>query len=206
MMASELPPPKAVASESQADVRTGSLRGLLICAKGVTVKFMKIFLAVLSVAFLAIQFIRPTKNVSGEPPGGGIEHRFAVPAHVMQVLRRSCYDCHSDSTVYPWYARIQPVGWWLSGHIEKARRQLDFDQFATYRPARQHLKFDNIIDQIQQDAMPLPSYLIMHRDARLTPGEKEEVIRWCQAMMDSMHASSPPDSLQRRRAKSRQLW
>jgi hypothetical protein len=165
-------------------------------------KYARIFAAILLVALLAVQFFRPPKNRSQRAPGSGIESAFPVPAHVMQVFRRSCYDCHGDSTVYPWYAEIQPLGWWLNSHIEDGKRRLDFDRFALYRPMRQYGKFKDIVEQLQQDEMPLGSYLFIHRYARLTPDEKEEVIHWSSTMMDSMRAHYPIDSLARKRPET----
>jgi hypothetical protein len=166
-------------------------------------KYVKILVAILGVALLAVQFIHPAKNRSQPAPGSGIESAFPVPARVMQIFRRSCFDCHSDSTVYPWYAEIQPFGWWLNSHIEDGKRHLDFDRFASYRPVRQYVKFKDIVEQLQQDEMPLRSYLFIHRYARLTPDEKEEVIRWSGAMMDSIRARSQADSLAGKRPDAR---
>lgn len=166
-------------------------------------KYFKILIAILGVALLAVQFVRPAKNRPQAPAGSGIESGFPVPVHVMQIFRRSCYDCHSDSTVYPWYAEIQPIGWWLNSHIEQGKRRIDFDRFAVYRPLRQYGKFKDIVEELQQDDMPLGSYLFIHRYARLTPDEKEEVIHWSGAMMDSMRSRYPIDSLERKRSDAR---
>jgi hypothetical protein len=167
-------------------------------------KYVKIALAFLGVAFVAIQFIRPARNASAAPPGSGIEARYPVPANVMQILRRSCFDCHSDSTVYPWYEQIQPAAWWLNSHIQDGKRGINFDRFATYRPMRQYSKFRDIVEQLQSDKMPLGSYLWIHRYARLTAEEKDDVVRWSQAMMDSMKTLYPIDSLQRKRTDARE--
>jgi hypothetical protein len=158
-------------------------------------KYVKILVAILGVALIAVQFLRPAKNRSQPAPGSGIESAFPVPGHVMQIFRRSCFDCHSDSTVYPWYAEIQPLGWWLNSHIEDGKRHLDFDRFASYRPVRQYGKFKDIVEQLQQDEMPLGSYLFIHRYARLATDEKEEVIHWSGAMIDSMRTRFTIDSL-----------
>jgi hypothetical protein len=165
-------------------------------------KYLKFALAIIGVALVAVQFVRPARNHTPPVPGAGIDSRFPVPGHVMQVFKRSCYDCHSDSTVYPWYAEIQPVGWWLNSHIEQGKRGIDFDRFSTYRPMRQYSKFRDIIEQLQKDEMPIGSYLFIHRYARLSPDEKEEIIRWSGAMMDSMRTRYPIDSLQRRRTEA----
>jgi hypothetical protein len=153
--------------------------------EGELMKHVKMLIAILGVAFLAVQFIRPAKNRSQPPPGSRMESGFHVPEHVMQVFRRSCFDCHSDSTVYPWYAEIQPVGWWLNSHIQDGKRQFDFDRFASYRPMRQYGKFKDLVQQLQQDEMPLGSYLFIHRYARLTSDEKEDPLERCDDGFDA---------------------
>jgi hypothetical protein len=167
------------------------------------VKYVRLLAGILGIAILAIQFIRPARNLQASPAGVAVESRFPVPANVMQILRRSCYDCHSDSTVYPWYAEIQPVGWWLNSHIEDGKRGINFNRFGSYRLMRQYGKFRDIVEQLREDKMPLGSYLFIHRYARLSSEEKEEVIRWSGAMMDSMRAHYPADSLQRKRTEGR---
>lgn len=162
-------------------------------------KYVKIALIVVAIVLIGIQFVRPEKNRSEDPPTASITARFRVPDTVLGLLRRSCFDCHSDNTVYPWYASVEPLGWWLNSHIRDGKRNLDFDQFASYRPMRQFIKFRQIVDQVQRDEMPLPSYLLIHRYAVLSPAEKDSLFQWARAMMDSMKAHYPPDSLERRR-------
>jgi hypothetical protein len=161
-------------------------------------KILKRVLIVLSSAFLVIQFIRPPKNISGEN-SADVSTRFSVPSDVAEILRTSCYDCHSNRTRYPWYAEVQPAGWWLNSHITDGKRQLNFSEF-TARPLRwQFHRFENIVEQVDKDEMPLPSYLIIHTDAKLSPPQKDRLITWANAMRDSMQAHYPADSLRRRR-------
>lgn len=162
-------------------------------------KIAKWILLGLGGALLIAQFIRPSWNISGDIPIGRISHALPVPVEVETVLRRSCFDCHSNNTVYPWYTQIQPVGWWLQSHIDDAKRELNFDEFATYRPLRQYKKLQEMAEQVEEDLMPLPSYLYIHHDARLSEDEKTILTSWAGAMRDSMRVWFPPDSLQRPR-------
>ncbi len=161
-------------------------------------KLLKLGLLAVGGVFVVLQFFRPTKKLSTAPSTVGIASAFAVPSDVHALLRRSCYDCHSNNTVYPWYAEVEPVGWWLNSHITHGKRSLDFDKFVTYRPFRQYRKFGDIIEQVTKDEMPLPSYLFIHRYATLSPQEKAVLVDWSKAMMDSMKAKYPADSLMRR--------
>jgi hypothetical protein len=158
-------------------------------------KILKIILFTLIIAFITIQFVRPEKN---SVPAPAAAQQFAFPSDVQSVLRQSCYDCHSNTTVYPWYAEIQPVAWWLAGHITDGKKELNFDEFASYRPRRQYRKFTEIEEQINNNEMPLPSYLWVHRDAELSPDDRTVLITWVNAMKDSMKTIYPIDSLERR--------
>ncbi len=152
----------------------------------------------LAVVFAGAQFFRPEKNASTGQSPAAIQLHYAVPQNIDALFRRSCNDCHTNNTVYPWYAEFQPVGWWLGKHIRDGKRGLNFDEFASYRLMKQYHRFNDIIEQVQNDEMPLPSYLIAHRNSRLSREEKQDLIRWCTAMRDSMKAKFPADSLERR--------
>jgi hypothetical protein len=151
----------------------------------------------LAAVFVVLQCIRPEKNIGNSSAHNIVQH-FTVPPGVQTILQRSCYNCHSNNTVYPWYAEIQPAGWLLAKHIRDGKRGLNFDEYTTYRLMRQYRRFQDIIDQVEGDEMPLPSYLLIHRDAKLSSSQKNELIQWCTAMRDSMKANFPADSLERR--------
>ncbi len=82
----------------------------------------------------ATQFVRPAKNLGAANGTGEIGSRVAVPADVHRLLVDACYNCHSDHTTYPWYAEVEPVGWWLARHVNEGRAHLNFSRFAAYPP------------------------------------------------------------------------
>jgi hypothetical protein len=151
------------------------------------------------VLLIAAQAVRPSRNV----PRGGVAHPvtelYPLPPDIDSVFRAACYDCHSDSTRYPWYASVQPVGWWLNNHIEEGKKRLNFSEFSSYRLRRQFGKFKDIASEIAEGGMPLGSYLIVHTDAKLTQAQKDRIASWAEAMMDTMKARYPADSLKTRR-------
>jgi hypothetical protein len=161
-------------------------------------KVLKGVLIVVAAAFVILQFFRPPRNVADQPSTGDISTVFPLPAGLQEVLAGSCYDCHSNSTRYPWYAEIQPVGWWLNGHIRDGKRQLNFSEFATYRLRRQYHKLEEIADEVGSGAMPLPSYLIAHSDARLTEEQKALFASFVRDARASMESRYPADSLKGR--------
>src|SRR4051812_27395965 len=83
--------------------------------------------------FIIIQFFRPEKNKAGKTEPNNLMARYNVPAEVKEILKTSCYDCHSNTTAYPWYAEVQPIGWWLNNHVKEGKRELNFSEFTSYR-------------------------------------------------------------------------
>ena len=139
----------------------------------------------LAAIFLVLQAFRPAKNLSPAAPFSGkndITALHPTPVAVKTILERSCYDCHSDNTRYPWYAEIQPVGWWLQWHINDGRRHLNFAQFAKYPTKRAGKKMDEVIDETRDRGMPLPSYTLIHRGAKLTDAEIAALADWAESV------------------------
>jgi hypothetical protein len=155
----------------------------------------KILLIIVAVLLL-IQFIRPDKNLSADETKS-MATKYEIPESVNSILQKSCYDCHSNKTAYPWYSEIQPVGWWLSNHVEEGKGELNFSTFTTRPLAVQNHKLEEIVEMVEEGEMPLPSYtwLGLHPEANLTAQEKQEIIGWAKAQMDVLKQTYPPDSL-----------
>jgi hypothetical protein len=145
-------------------------------------RLWKKILLTLAVLLAAIQFIRPARNISMGISANDIALHYRIPDTVQGILKRSCYDCHSNNTVYPWYDNIQPVGWWLQYHVNHGKHGLNFSEFASYTPEKQAKKLKNITEEIKQDGMPLDSYLWIHGYARLSPEEKTWVMAWADSL------------------------
>ena len=143
---------------------------------------------------LALQAYRPAKNDSNKTDQD-ISKSYAVPDDVKQILSKACYDCHSNNTVYPWYNNIEPVGIWLANHVNDGKRHMNFNEFGTYRIARQYKKLDECIEQVKEGEMPLESYTWIHKEAKLTDAEKQKLYDWCGSVRDSIKARYPADSL-----------
>lgn len=160
---------------------------------------LKRTLQALLLAFIVIQFFRPEKNKAAEIGSNDISLAYAVPGDVQQILKTSCYDCHSNNTVYPWYAEIQPVAWWLNDHIKHGKGDLNFSEFKSYSIRRQYRKLEEINDLVKKDEMPLESYLWIHKDAELTSEQKLVLATWVESTREFIRLNYPPDSLIRRK-------
>lgn len=148
-------------------------------------RIKKILLAIL-IAIIAIQFIQPARNKSGQVLPTDISKTYNVPQNVQVILKKSCYDCHSNNTTYPWYSYIQPGGWWLASHIKKGKAELNFSEFGDYSNRKQKSKLFSISKSVEDGTMPYSSYTLIHKNARLTKDEKAIVINWATKTKDSL--------------------
>ena len=162
-------------------------------------KILKRTFQILLLVFIIIQFIRPAKNKADGISKNDISKLYAVPADVQSILKTSCYDCHSNNTDYPWYARVQPVAWWLNNHIQDGKKDLNFSEFGSYRIMRQYKKLEQINDLVKNDDMPLDSYLWIHKNAKLNEQQKLTLGNWVVAVRDTIKATYPADSLVRKK-------
>ena len=147
--------------------------------------FKKIVLVIL-VVFVAIQFIRPAHNTSGQVLPTDITKTVNVPDKVLDVFKNSCYDCHSNDTRYPWYVNIQPMGWMLAKHIKEGKENLNFSEFGTYSNRKQANKLRSIAKSIDDGSMPISSYTIMHTDAKLSEENKKLITDWVTTTRESL--------------------
>ena len=160
---------------------------------------IKKILLFLLAAFIVIQFFHPKPNkAKGEQPNY-IGKVFSIPEDVNSILAKACKDCHSNNTRYPWYSNIQPVDWWMAGHIKKGKRGMNLDEYTDKRLRFQYHKMEDLIEQVKEGDMPLNSYLWIHKDAILSQAEKNSLINWANSVMDTLKAKYPVDSLIRKK-------
>jgi hypothetical protein len=154
-------------------------------------KIIKIVLIVLVIAFFGIQFVRPDRTNPPEVPSETLEASTAVPEDVGRILSRSCADCHTNRTVYPWYSNVAPFSWLLADHIHDGRREVNFSIWNTYETRRKLRKLDVICEQVETGEMPLPSYLWIHWDAAMSPADVQTLCNWANAERDRLQGIAP---------------
>jgi hypothetical protein len=161
------------------------MRGSQRRNRGKIKKWLKLLLLAVLIVFIVIQFFPAEKNISAGQ-NTDISHTYPVPPAVQALLNEACYDCHSNNTNYPWYTRVQPFGWWLANHIKNGKKELNFHEFSSYSLRRQVSKLKAISGSLKDGSMPLKSYTLIHRDARLSATEKKDIIAWVEKLKDSL--------------------
>ena len=122
--------------------------------------------------FLAIQFIPMVESNPAE------RSETPAPPEVAKVLRRACYNCHSNETVWPLYAKVAPVSWLVSSDVQEGREELNFSTWLEYNPSQQAEKRKDIGEEIQEGKMPPWYYVMLHPEARLSNDEQALLRSW----------------------------
>ena len=153
-------------------------------------------LVVFIVILILVQFIKVDKNESTDL-SYDISNSYPVSNDLSQLLKVSCYDCHSNNTTYPWYSEIQPVAWWLDHHVQDGKKHLNFSEFTKTKIAVQNHKFEEIIEMVDDKEMPLSSctYLGLHPQANLTDNQRDLIVNWGINQMSYLKSNFPKDSL-----------
>lgn len=140
--------------------------------------------ATLFVWFVLAQFVqRPNLENPPVAPERRLQAHVPVPADIDTILRRACYDCHSNETRWPLYARIAPGSWLVARDVRQARSDLNFSEWGT-DPDREPTpaqRLGGICSDLRKGTMPLRSYLLLHPRARVSPPEVERVCQWTTA-------------------------
>lgn len=124
------------------------------------------------IVFIAIQFI----NVEKTNPS--ITAEIPFPPELKTVMQKSCFDCHSNETSWPWYSNVAPVSWLVSRDVIEGRKELNFSEWNKYTDKKRTKKIKEIWKEVDEGHMPMPIYTFIHRDAILTYDDKELIRTW----------------------------
>jgi hypothetical protein len=126
----------------------------------------------------AMQLVRPARTNPPTIPDRTLAARVPVARDAAAVLDRACRDCHSNDTRWPWYSHVAPVSWFVIDHVNHGRRHLNYSDWAQYPPDVAERLLENLCAFAKKDTMPLPSYLRMHREARLSDADVTALCEW----------------------------
>lgn len=128
---------------------------------------------------LLLQLIRPDLNASFQANGDLLQFHPANTSTV-HLLQTACYDCHSNFTQYPWYAQIAPFSWWIASHVTVGRAEINFSDWGEIKPEWRPIFAKKCVSYLEDQRMPLASYAWLHREARLSENQRQELIQYFQ--------------------------
>ena len=143
---------------------------------------MKLTLKILLAVFIMMQLIVMDK------PNFPIDYKEALhpPRDMEVILKKACYDCHSNHTNYPWYSSLTPLSWTIRTHVKEGRKALNFSKWNTISKDKLSHKLDRAIDTVRIVMMPIPSYTWIHKDAKLTKEEKKKLIEYFESLKQNL--------------------
>ena len=138
-------------------------------------RWIRIVLLGVLVLLVGIQLVPVDRS---NPPAQGV---VPAPEPVLAVLQRSCFDCHSNQTRWPWYAYVAPVSWRIAGDVRHGREEMNFTEWNRASARKRARVAHQVWDEVQEGKMPLPDYLRMHPEARLSEEDRVVLRGWAEA-------------------------
>jgi hypothetical protein len=143
------------------------------------------------IVLAGMQFFRPDRANPPVDPARSVDAAATVQASVAAILKRSCYDCHSSETRWPWYSAIVPMGWGVAEDVKEGRSHMNLSEWGAYPPNKRVGILEKMCDEVREGRMPLKQYLWLHRDARLSEADWKSVCDWSMDEADRLGRRQP---------------
>jgi hypothetical protein len=132
----------------------------------------------LVLVLILLQFFQPDRNIATLDRELDMLSLVSAPDDIADNIRKACYDCHSNQTVYPWYSRISPISWYLNKHVQEGKEELNFSEYGQLEKADKIGALADFCDALDAGTMPLQSYLLIHKQARLSQEDSDALCTW----------------------------
>lgn len=144
-------------------------------------KILKWLALVVVVVLIGLQFVRPARTNPAVDQSQTIHARLQVNPQVAAILDRSCQDCHSNTTRWPWYSNVAPVSWFLIDHVNHGRSHMNISEWGSLDNRQAGKKLEEMCEEVEDGAMPLASYTRIHWGAKLSPEDIKTLCEWTAA-------------------------
>lgn len=141
---------------------------------------MKLLLAGLAGIFVVIQFIPSGRPENNPVTGKDIGSHSDIPEDVQGLLKNACFDCHSQTTRFPWYSYVAPVSWLIAKDINRGRQHLDFSYWTDLSLKDRIKMLDDISEEVGEKEMPMKIYVLMHPPSKLTEEQRDLIVQWAE--------------------------
>ena len=143
----------------------------------------------LIVLLVVIQAIRPARTNPPVDENSTIQAHSNITPEVAVIFERSCKDCHSSRTVWPWYSQVAPVSWLLVSDVNGARKEFSLSEWGSYDAKKQARKLQDMCEQVEKGEMPLGIYVALHPLAKLSDADKQTLCDWTKRESDRLLAA-----------------
>jgi hypothetical protein len=159
-------------------------------------KLSKLILVLFAFVFLGMQFVPTATMPKSSATTAAPRMTDVINPQVRAILERSCQDCHSSRTTWPWYSHVAPVSWIVSKHVSEGREVLDFSEWADQPPSGYERTM--MCNAVSSGEMPLPEYTVIHRHARLSKRDAEMICDWASAPSAAVNSPQVSKSTNRK--------
>ena len=143
--------------------------------------FFRAILILIAITIIVIQFFQPQKNEEGISSNHILKTE-KVPEGIITILENACLDCHSNNTNYKWYHRPAPVSWMINKHIVDGKKELNFSEWGKSDIFEKITMLEEVCSETERNTMPLKSYTLIHRKAKLSAEQKIELCLWTESL------------------------
>jgi hypothetical protein len=141
-------------------------------------KVLKWLVVALAVVFIGLQFVRPARTNPAVDQTQTIHAHLQMTPQVAAIIDRSCQDCHSNTTRWPWYSNVVPASWFLVDHVNEGRQHLNFSEWGRLDSRRADKRLEEMCEEVSDKLMPLDSYTWIHRSAKLSADDIKTLCDW----------------------------
>lgn len=145
----------------------------------------------LLVALVAIQLIPVAKTNPAVDARASLLAGDGLPPNISAILQRSCQDCHSNRTTWPWYSHVAPVSWVVASDVNGGRRHMNLDEWGSYTLEKKQSRLTKICEELKSGDMPDTKYTLIHRAAKLTDQQRTTLCDWAEATRKTL---GPPEA------------
>ena len=149
-------------------------------------RILKFILLFLLGIIILIQFIPSNRPLNEPDPAYDFFAAYDVPADIEEMVRASCFDCHSQEVKYPWYAWVAPVSWLVSRYVRDGRSHLDYSKWNELEKKDKIKMAGEIGEEVEMGEMPMPIYIIMHSNADLDQAKRERIMQWSEDLAEKI--------------------
>lgn len=146
----------------------------------------RIIWVIVIVLIVAIQLVPNERPTVGENNPEDLLSNVVLSDSLKEILKTSCYDCHSNETNYPWYSYVAPVSWLVARDVREGREGLNFSMWNSKNKIQKAKILSDIVDEVSTKEMPMAIYTVMHTEAHLSQSDRELIIAWVNEYGESL--------------------
>lgn len=140
-----------------------------------------------TLAIFGASLVHPFGPVKQERPNAQLY--LGAPPGIARMIERACQNCHSERTKWPWYSYVAPASWIIEKDVSRARAHMNFSHWQDYSVEQRAALLTMLAVEVRNRNMPLPKYLQLHPEARLSDEDVQQLYTWAHSERARLRAA-----------------